>query len=88
MEGSRWQPVISVLDAGVAHSIADLLEAEMIRVRVTRDSMTTEAVPSLTVLVPVEQLEVARNLFAQSQFTDSELTFLATGELSGTDEGG
>jgi hypothetical protein len=83
MEGTHWQPVISVLDARVAHSMADLLEAELIRVSVTPDSMTTEAVPSWTVFVPVEQLESARNLFARSQFTDSELTFLATGELGG-----
>jgi hypothetical protein len=50
---------MSVLDAGVAHSIADLLDAELIRVRVTPDSMTTEAVPSWTVLVPVEQFGVS-----------------------------
>ena len=86
MEAPQWQPVISVLDAAVAHSIADLLEAELIRVRVTPDSMTTEAVPSWTVLVLAEQLELARNLFARSQFTDSELTFLATGKLGSTDE--
>ena len=86
MEEPHWQPVMSVLDAGVAHSIADLLEAELIRVRVTPDSTTMEAVPSWTVLVPMEQLELARNLFARSQFTDSELTFLATGKLGSTDD--
>jgi hypothetical protein len=87
-EESNWQSVISVLDARVAHSIANLLEAEMISVRVIPDSRITDATPSWTVLVSVKQLEAARNLLTRSQFTDADLTFLATGELSGTDDSG
>ena len=87
-EESNWQSVISVLDVRVAHSLADLLEAEMISVRVIPDSRITDAAPSWTVLVSVEQLEAARNFLARTQFTDSELTFLATGELGGTDDSG
>jgi hypothetical protein len=83
---SNWESVISVIDARVAHSVAELLEAELISVCVVTDSRTTDAAPSWTVLVSVEQMEVARNLLAQSKFTDAELTFLATGELGAADQ--
>jgi len=87
-EESNWQSVISVIDVRVAHSIADLFEAEMISVRVIPDSRITDAAPSWTVLVSVDQLEAAQKLLAQSQFTDAELTFLATGKLGGADDSG
>ena len=87
-EESTWESVISVIDVRVAHSVAELLEAEMISVRVIPDSRITDAALSWTVLVSVGQMEVARNLLAQSQFTDAELTFLATGELGGADHSG
>jgi hypothetical protein len=86
-EESNWQSVISVIDARVARSVAELLEAEMISVRVIRDSRISDS-PSWMVLVSVGQMDAARNLLAQSQFTDAELAFLATGELGATDDRG
>jgi hypothetical protein len=65
-EESNWESVISVIDVRVAHSVAELLEAEMISVRVIPDSRITDAAPSWTVLVSVGQMEAARNLLAQS----------------------
>jgi hypothetical protein len=88
MEESNWEPVISVTDVRIAHSVAELLKAEMISVRVQPDGWKSDAAPSWTVLVPVRQMEAARDLPAQSQLTDSELTFLATGELGGADNFG
>jgi hypothetical protein len=85
---SNWESVISVIDAQVAHSVAELLEAEMISVRVIPESRATDAAPSWTVLVLVEEMKLARNLLAQSKLTDAELAFLATGELDGASHGG
>jgi hypothetical protein len=78
---SSWQPVTSVLDQGVARSLADLLDAEMISVRVVPHAGSPEAVESWIVLVPEAQSETARELLAQSQLSDAELAFLATGKL-------
>jgi hypothetical protein len=84
----KWEPAISVIDVRVARSVAELLEAELISVQVMPDSRVTEAAPSWMVLVPVGQSDAARQLLAQSQFTDAELTFLATGELRGAEDDG
>jgi len=54
LEESDWQSVASVLDPGVARSLAELLEAELISVRVIPDSGSP--VQCWTVLVPEEQL--------------------------------
>jgi len=78
---SNWQSVITVLDVRVAHSIAELLEAEMIAARIDRGLQMTGATSSWTVSVSPEQLDTAWNLLSRSQFTETELTFLATGEL-------
>jgi len=85
---SKWEPAISVIDVRVAHSVAKLLEAEMISVQVMPESQIIGTSPSWTVLVPAGQSEAARQLLAQSQFTDAELTFLATGELRGAKDDG
>jgi hypothetical protein len=85
---SKWEPAISVIDVRVAHSVAELLEAEMITVQVMPDSRVTATSQSWTVLVPVGQSDAARRLLAQSHFTDAELTFPATGELRGADADG
>ena len=83
-EESSWQSVASVLDRGVARSLADLLAAEMLSVRVEPHSGSPEAVESWRVLVPEQQSETARELLARSQLSDAELSFLATGKLDGS----
>jgi hypothetical protein len=56
---SKWEPAISVIDVRVAHSVAKLLEAEMISVQVMPESQITGTSPSWTVLVPAGQSEAA-----------------------------
>jgi hypothetical protein len=73
-----------VFDLAGARSLADLLKAEMISVRVKPGSeIGAGATTPWMILVSGEQLEAARGLITRSQFTNTELTFLATGELGG-----
>lgn len=73
-----------MLDPGVARSLAELLDAELISVRMLPESGAPEAFQTWTVFVPQEQLEAVRDLLTRSQLTDSELSFLATGKLGGS----
>jgi hypothetical protein len=82
---SIWKSVASLLDMRVAHTMAALLEAEAIPAQVMSGTMLIgEALWEVS--VPANRLEAARCLLAKSQLTDSELAFLATGVLDGTDD--
>jgi hypothetical protein len=86
ISNSTWKSVVSLLDVRVAHTIAALLEAEAIAAQVMSSSKLIGEALLWEVHVPAEQLEAACCLLAQSQLTESELSYLATGVLDGTDD--
>jgi hypothetical protein len=81
---STWTSVASLLDVRVAHAMATLLEAEAIAAQVISSSKLIGEVLLWEVHVSPDQLEAACCLLAQSQLTESELSYLATGVLDRT----
>jgi hypothetical protein len=78
---SAWQSVASLLDEGVAHTLAALLEAEAVPTQVTSASKLVGDALVWEIRVPFAMLERAHALLDQSRFTDWELQYLATGVL-------
>jgi hypothetical protein len=83
---SIWESVASFLDIEMAHTVAALLEAEVIPAQVIAGSKLMGEAPLWEVRVPADHLDAARCLLAQSQLSDPELTYLATGVLGTPDE--
>ena len=82
----KWASVVSVSDEKVAGILAALLEAEAVTTQVTGESKLIGEALVWEIRVPVGMLEHARHLLEQSNFTDAELTYLATGLLSDDDD--
>jgi len=81
---STWTSVASLLDVRVAHTIAALLEAEAIAAQVIPSSKLIGEALLWEVRVSPDRLEAACCLLAQSQLTESELSYLAIGVLNST----
>jgi hypothetical protein len=80
----EWQVVTSLLDVPSAQILAQRLIFEGVPARVISDPQLLGEGRYCEVQVPSELADRARWLLAESQFTDEELNFFATGEL-GTD---
>jgi hypothetical protein len=80
---SPWPTVANLYDEKVAQTLASLLEAEAVPTRVAPDPMLVGESLVWEVRVPLEMFERALELLAKSQYSDAELEFLATGQLSG-----
>jgi hypothetical protein len=63
-----------------------LLRSEGVPAEVVSDTPILGEVRPCEVRVPHELAHRARWLMAEAQFTDAELTFLATGKLEGGDD--
>ena len=85
--GSRltWTSVASFYDLGPAHTLAALLNDELVPARVTSESRLIGDALIWEVSVPPQLLERARVLLAQSNFVDAEIEYLATGVLGSDD---
>jgi hypothetical protein len=82
----KWESVVSLTDVNVAHTLAALLAAEAVPTQVTSDSKLIGEALVWEIRVPVGMLERAHDLLSHSRFTDAELTYLATGVLSGDND--
>jgi hypothetical protein len=89
MRVSSWRSLMTVLDALSAQAVSGRLNAEGVPTRVRSDSSLLGAARRCDILVPVELLGRAESLLASWQFSDEELTRLATDECDGKprDEG-
>lgn len=86
---SGWQLAATLSDNASAQMLATLFRAEGVPAEVI--SITPSFLGEVGVFeirVPMELLHRARWLMSQSQVTDAELTFLATGVLGDTHEAG
>jgi hypothetical protein len=81
----EWQAVASLSDVPAAQVLAQRLIFEGVPARVMSDPQLLGEGRSCEVQVPSILACRARWLMSQAQFTDAELTFLATGELEGGD---
>jgi len=86
MSESEWRLLTTLTDQPSAQSLAGILEAEGIAVRVSSDAgVLGQAAPS-RIYVNATQFQRAKNSLAQRQFSDEELTVLSAG-LMPADEG-
>ena len=82
----EWLTVASLSNAPSAHVLAQRLIFEGVPARVVEDSYLLGEGRNSEVQVPSPLVHRAKWLLAESQFTDEELNFFATGEL-GTGDG-
>ena len=82
MSQSRWHVLTTAPDLPSAHALVETLMAQGIDSHVVPDStLLGEAMPC-RVVVDSTLARRARWVMSQGHFTDEELTFLATGEVS------
>jgi hypothetical protein len=81
----EWQAVACLSDVPSAQVLAQRLIFEGVPARVMSDPQLLGEGRSCEVQVPSVLAHRARWLMSQAQFTDAELTFLATGELEGNE---
>jgi len=77
--------VATFSDVASAHALAALFRAEGVPAKVVSDTSLLGEARGCEIQVPPELAHRARLLMSQAQFTDAELTFLATGELEDGD---
>jgi hypothetical protein len=77
----EWQTVACLSDLPGAHILAQRLESDGVAVRVISEPQLLGEGRNCEVQVPLSLARKAQWLLSQAQFTDDELTFLATGEL-------
>jgi hypothetical protein len=82
----NWQTVASLSDAPSAQILAQRLIFEGVPARVMSDPHLLGEGRNCDVQVPSPLVHRAKWLLAESQFTDEELNFLATGELGAGEE--
>ncbi len=78
---SAWQLLITLSDVPSAQAFAAVLGAEGIGVRVDTDAGVLGQAAPCRIYVDATQLRQARWALSQRNFSDDELTYLATGEL-------
>jgi hypothetical protein len=81
-----WDVVVTFSDVPSAQAMAILFRGEGVPAEVVSDTSLLGEARRCEVRVPSEFAHRARWLMSQAQFTDAELTFLATGELDGADD--
>ncbi len=82
MSETEWRLLTTLPDVPSAQSLAQVLIDDGIAARVMSDaSVLGQAAPS-RIYVDATHLHRARWFMAQRQFTDDELAYLATGELT------
>ena len=81
MESDPWQPVLQFPSRASAEAVGAILEAEGVPTLVTARKLVAGLEGSFALSVPSSLAHRARWVLDQSEFSDSELAYLATGEL-------
>ena len=81
MSVSSWESLLTVFDTLSAQVLAERLNADGVPTRVQADSPLFGVARTCEIFVPTELVHRARWLLASSQFSDAELSYLATGKL-------
>jgi hypothetical protein len=77
-----WQPFQTFSDRGSAEALAAVLEAEGVPARVTSSRLVAGIETRHCVLVPSSLAHRANWVLADTELTDAELDYLATGKLN------
>lgn len=81
MPDETWSAVATFADPISAEALAGRLTSEDLPCRVASDETLPGLASAYAVLVPAELLHRAQWILKQANFSDQELTYLATGEL-------
>lgn len=77
---TRWRFLVCLSDVPSARILTDQLAGEGISTRVVTDAAVMGQAAPCRIFVDATQQYRAQRLLSQEQLTESELTFLATGE--------
>ena len=86
MQGEDWTSFKRFTDKGSAEAVSIVLEAEGVPCRIDTPESVTGIEGIFHLMVPQSLEHRARWILAQSNYTDSELNYLATGKLLGDEE--
>jgi hypothetical protein len=86
MTDTRWRLLVCLSDVPSARILTGQLVAEGINPRVVTDAAVMGEAAPCRIFVDATQEYRARRLLTQEQLTESELIFLATGELTADEE--
>ncbi len=81
MSDSRWRLLVCLSDVPSARILTDRLLGAGINPRVVTDAAVMGQAAPCRIFVDATDMYRARRVLAEEQLTESELTFLATGEL-------
>ena len=81
-----WLEFASYADLASAEAVAGLLRSEAVPVQVSSDEPIPGLVKNVRLMVPSELLHRAKWIVSQTQLSDAELDFLATGKLGADDD--
>ncbi len=81
MSDSRWRLLVCLSDVPSARILTDRLLGAGINPRVVTDAAVMGQAAPCRIFVDATDMYRARRGLAEEQLTESELTFLATGEL-------
>jgi hypothetical protein len=82
MNREEWQLFQAFSDRGSAQAVAGVLESEGVPSRVESSKLVAGIETQHCVLVPASLVHRAKWVLADSDLSDSELDYLATGKLS------
>ena len=82
MSDTRWRLLVCLSDVPSARILTDQLAEEGINTHVVTDAAVMGQAAPCRIFVDATQLYRARSLMSQEQLSESELIFLATGELT------
>jgi len=82
MSQPKWQVLTTAPDLPSAHALVETLTAQGIASHVVPDSTLLGQALPCRVMIESGMAHRAKWVMSQSQFTDEELTFLATGVVS------
>jgi len=85
MNREEWQPFQTFSDRGSAEVLVVVLDSEGVPARVESSKLVAGIESRYCVLVPTSLVHRANWVLADSDLTDAELDYLATGELSDTE---
>jgi len=84
MTHTRWRLLVCLSDVPSARILTDRLVAEGINPRIVTDASVMGQGGPCRIFVDATEMYRARRLLTEEQLTESELTYLATGELPQT----
>jgi hypothetical protein len=81
VEDDAWTAFLGFSSRGAGEVVAAILEAEEVPTRLYAGCLSGGVQAEFILCVPVRLRHRARWVLAESDFTDAELDFLATGEV-------